>query len=161
MRLLVRSATIKAIVGGSTLQLNPRGPVVKLTFCEQSLKLQAHPPKSIVVRVGTPGLRGPKGDQGPQGAPGVGVPSDNIRENVPLLGVADGANDIFTLPPGEKAIVLFPGLKIRVHVNGHRLASTDYAMSESGGASTGFDTITLVTGPAMTGDVLEADYLKA
>jgi len=164
MQLLLKSATIKAIVGARPLRLQPRGPAIMLTIRQSPIKIVAEAKKAIAIRVGTPGLRGPKGETGETGAqgdPGVGVPSANIRENVLLVGLVDGVNDTFTLPAGEKAIVLFPGIKIRVHVNGHRLSSTDYTMSESSGANTGFDTITILSGPVNLGDEFEADYLKA
>jgi len=161
MRLLLRSATIRAIVGATPIKLHPRGPVVKLSLCESRMKLFAQTAAPIVIQVGTVGLRGPPGKPGPEGPAGVGLPATNIRENMPLVGAIDGINSVYTLPGTDKAVVYFPGMKIKVHVNGHRLASTDYSMSESGGTGTGYDTVSILTGPVSAGDVLEADYLKA
>ena len=161
MRLLLRRATIRAVVGATPIKLNPRGPVIQLSLCESVVRLHTKPVEPVVINVGIQGLPGPPGPAGPQGVPGVGVPATNFRENVILIGPIDGVNATFRLPGTDKAVVLFPGVKIKVHVNGHRLASTDYVASESGGNGTGFDTIAILTGPAKAGDVLEADYLKS
>jgi hypothetical protein len=71
-----------------------------------------------------------------------------------LLGTIDGVNLSFTTP--QK----FVGGTLRQHFNGVRVYEPDdYAASESGGAGTGYDTVTFVAGliPKI-GDRLLADY---
>jgi hypothetical protein len=86
-----------------------------------------------------------------------------LRWDIELVGTKNGVNDTFTVPPPDKFVNL-SNVKIRVHYNGQRLlegALNDYVVSESGGPSTGFDTITLNgIGPKAT-ETLTADYVKA
>lgn len=86
----------------------------------------------------------------------------SIRQGVALLGTIDGLNQTFTTPE------IFarrspPGLTISVFYNGQRLvegATNDYQLAESGGPSTGFDTVSFLFAPRV-GDSLTADYLVA
>ena len=81
------------------------------------------------------------------------------RWNIPLLGVKNGSNNIFTTP---EDFVESGEVKIRVYYNGVRLyqgVSNDFVTSESGGAGTGFDTITLNGFFPLSKEQLTADYL--
>lgn len=110
---------------------------------------------------------GPPGPQGPQGPPGIGVPSTDIRDDVLLDGTVNGVNQVFTLPSSEIAVHNSPGLKIKVYYNGQRLhegLTNDFVVSESGGAGTGFDTVTLNFAPLPAignhpNDRITADYV--
>jgi hypothetical protein len=78
---------------------------------------------------------------------------------VGLLGARDGVNRIFTLPNEDKFVHNQPYLTIVVFVKGLRLSLlVDYSISESGGAGTGFDTITLDI-PLYSNDPIVADYV--
>lgn len=74
-----------------------------------------------------------------------------------LLGDIDGGNKVFTTSRHFR----HDGLANEAfYYNGHRLqhgATNDYLVSESGGAGTGYDTLTLVIAPRV-GDVLLIDY---
>jgi hypothetical protein len=86
----------------------------------------------------------------------------NMRWDVPLVGVRDSYNDLFTTP--EKFIQTAT-VKIRVYVSGRRLTSArDYLVSESGGVGTGYDTVLLLFPPGKLpnfSDSVYADYTKA
>jgi hypothetical protein len=80
---------------------------------------------------------------------------------VPLVGAINGANTVFTTPDDFEHDP--SGASIAVYYNGMRLeggTGCDYTVSESGGAGTGFDTVTLTFAPK-SGDKLLADYIKA
>jgi hypothetical protein len=83
------------------------------------------------------------------------------RLNAELQGVKNGSNPIFTLP--DKALNTSE-LSPSVVWNGRRLRSgVDYVLSESGGAGTGYDTVTLSQWQTAgflprAGDELVADY---
>jgi hypothetical protein len=72
-----------------------------------------------------------------------------MKQNVPMIGDVDGTNRIFSIPAPDKFINgTFNGniFKIQVFHNGRELdETTDYIVSESGGAGTGYDTIVLVS----------------
>lgn len=89
---------------------------------------------------------------------GSGLVLQRMRWNKDLVGVKDGANPVFTTP---EVFVQDGELVIRVYKNGvrQRLGSTDdYTVSESGGAGSGYDTVTF-NGPApQSNDGLTADY---
>jgi len=94
---------------------------------------------------------------------GGGSPVDfsRFREDEQLVGAVNSANQIFTLPYGDKAVVVDPGVKIKVYYNGQRLhegGANDFTTSESGGAGTGFDTVTLLFVAPKPGDIITADY---
>jgi len=80
------------------------------------------------------------------------------RWNVEPSGDKDGANLTYTLPEAVLAATL------RLYRNGVRLredtgGGSDFALSESGGAGTGYDRIT-ITAPALVGwELLTADYV--
>jgi hypothetical protein len=77
---------------------------------------------------------------------------------VGLLGVKNGVNLVFTTP--HKFVNVLGGETIRVLYNGQRLLEIDdYSLSESGGPSTGYDTVTLLVAPRSS-DKLTADYTK-
>lgn len=86
---------------------------------------------------------------------------DDFREYVVLSGVQNGVNLIFTIP--DKAIHDPPKLQLKVYRNGvlqHPGIGNDYVASESGGAGTGFDTITLAAGTApIANEKLWANYV--
>lgn len=89
------------------------------------------------------------------------VTIDSVREYVTLLGAQDDSNLVYTIP--DKAINDPPKLQLKVYRNGVRCnpgAGNDYTVSESGGAGTGYDTITFATGTAPRADeCLWADYV--
>ena len=74
--------------------------------------------------------------------------------SVPLIGPIDGSNNSFTTPD------FFDNTTICVYLNGVRLLVTsDYSLSESGGAGTGFDTVTILRAKLpRSGDFLNSDY---
>jgi hypothetical protein len=83
--------------------------------------------------------------------------SEILREGVPLLGVYDGVNVLFTTP---EVFVQSVNRNIKVYLNGVRLfygSGNDYVVQESGGPGTGFDTVVLVVAPKATENLL-ADY---
>ena len=79
------------------------------------------------------------------------------RVGITLLGVINGVNLVYTTP---EVFVNTGGDTIGVFWNGQRLVETeDYALSESGGIGTGYDTVTMLAAPKV-GDKLKADYTK-
>ena len=78
---------------------------------------------------------------------------------VVLSGLKDGANLIYTTPD------YFIETSIKLERNGLRQmrngGSCDYAVSESGGAGTGFDTITLLDRALFADELIFADYRVA
>lgn len=80
------------------------------------------------------------------------------RTGVALTGAIDGVNTVFTTP--DK--FLNDGTtSIFVYLNGVRLelgVGNDYTLSESGGAGTGYDTVTLPFAPVPPKDKITADY---
>lgn len=83
---------------------------------------------------------------------------DNEKYGIALIGLINGSNLSFTVP--DKFVNVSGGRTIRVYWNGVRLTELDdYALSESGGPSTGFDTVTMVAAPRV-GDHLISDYTK-
>ncbi len=85
-----------------------------------------------------------------------------LRDDEQLVGATNGVNVTFILPNGDKAINQEPGAKVKVYYNGQRLhegGANDFAVSESGGAGTGFDTVLLSVSPR-SGDLISADYIK-
>jgi len=83
---------------------------------------------------------------------------DLERTGIALLGDIDAVNQVFTTP--TYFVHEVSGRSIRVYYNGQRLYDPDdYVCSESGGAGTGYDTVTLQgTMPPKLGDRLWADY---
>lgn len=89
------------------------------------------------------------------------VPASDFRENIALLGTLDGVNTVFTIPGGEKAVHLPPGLQIKLYRNGVRQklgVACDYTVSESGGLGTGFDTVTVDPAPKSY-EILLVDFV--
>lgn len=83
------------------------------------------------------------------------------RVNVTPVGALDGANRIYTLP--DKALYgSYYGAtpRITVYHNGRRLRFEDYAISESEGAGTGYDTIRLLWFAPSPLSTLRVDYVK-
>jgi hypothetical protein len=77
---------------------------------------------------------------------------------ITLIGAIDKINQVFTTP--TYFLHEIGGRSIQVYYNGQRLLDPDdYIPSESGGAGTGYDTITLQGAkPPRPGDKLWADY---
>lgn len=78
-----------------------------------------------------------------------GLEIGDFKEYVALSGAQNGTNLVYTIP--DKAIHAPPGFQLKVYRNGVLLnpgVSNDFTASESGGAGTGFDTITFATGSA-------------
>ena len=87
---------------------------------------------------------------------------NRYRVGQELVGVKDGANVVYTTPGLEKFAHNLPFLDISVIYNGGRLKLLDdYAVIESGGTGTGFDTIMILDLPPESGDHLFADYILA
>lgn len=93
-----------------------------------------------------------------------------VRVGVPFVGPLDGVNRIFRTTPNHFVHDLsVTGKTISVYHNGRRLIQTsvpnpatgDYTVSESGGPSTGFDTINLLTFAPVGRSSLVADYQLA
>lgn len=80
------------------------------------------------------------------------------RTGIALVGAIDTSNQVFTTP--SYFVHEVGGRSIQVYYNGQRLYDPDdYVCSESGGAGTGYDTVTLQgTMPPKPGDRLWADY---
>lgn len=96
---------------------------------------------------------------GQQGSSGSSV--SLLRDDEQLVGAINGVNQVFTLPNSEKALVVDPGVKIKVYYNGQRFhegGANDFSSSESGGAGTGFDTVTFNFVTPIAGDIVTADY---
>jgi hypothetical protein len=87
----------------------------------------------------------------------------SFKQNVPLIGVKNGSNRVFTVPFPDKFINGPLGLnefRILVRHNGKGLLpGVDYTMSESGGIGTGLDTITIITFKPVADSTLVADYV--
>lgn len=84
-----------------------------------------------------------------------------MRWNKELDGTKDGVNQEFTIPGGEKFIQGGENV-IRVYRNGLRQnlgTGSDYTVSESGGAGTGYDTITFIGPAPLAYEELTADYM--
>lgn len=80
------------------------------------------------------------------------------RVGIGLIGAINGVNLVFTTPEIFVRVVVAD--TIGVYYNGQRLVETDdYALSESGGIGTGYDTVTMLSAPKV-GDKLKADYTK-
>jgi hypothetical protein len=82
-----------------------------------------------------------------------------LKTGVSLLGSVDGVNTVFTTPDKfthdgvSDEMVYLRGLRLRSG------AGNDYTVSESGGAGTGYDTITFASAPR-SGDNLFIDYFS-
>lgn len=84
-------------------------------------------------------------------------------KNKPVVGLINGVNLVFTLPFGDKGLVEAAGVTIEVNYNGQGLldgAGNDVLLSESGGMGTGFDTITFIHFPPISGDNVTVTYFK-
>jgi hypothetical protein len=89
------------------------------------------------------------------------VLADDFRENVALAGVKNGVNTVFTIPGGDLARHEPPGVQIKLYRNGLRQnlgVGCDYTVSESGGAGTGFDTVTVDPAP-LSYEILLVDFV--
>lgn len=89
---------------------------------------------------------------------GPGTSPEKVQ--IELDGPRNGANLVFTLPE------TFDAGSLKVYRNGVRemrdqLGACDYVVSESGGAGTGFDTITFLDRPPIANENLFADYVPA
>ena len=85
---------------------------------------------------------------------------DDLRLSIVPAGTIDGANTDFTTP---EEFVQETNIVIRVYRNGQReTLGGDYTVSESGGAGTGYDTVSFIP-PATpkTGEVIRVDYFAA
>jgi len=83
----------------------------------------------------------------------------NLKFNVPLLGIKNGANLTFFTPD---LYIMTGYLAIRVYRNGQRLnlgSLADFTVGESGGPGTGFDTVTLIGPAPLATETLTADYV--
>ncbi len=93
----------------------------------------------------------------------TGILNFSFKQNVPLIGVKNDSNRIFTVPSPDKFINGSFGLnefRILVRHNGRGLLpGIDYTMSESGGFGTGLDTINIITFKPIADSTLVADYV--
>lgn len=82
-----------------------------------------------------------------------------IKEQVTPAGVIDGVNDTYTTP--EIFTQDPPDASIKVFRNGQQQTlNSDYTVSESGGAGTGFDTIIFDAACIpKTGEIVLVDYI--
>ena len=76
-----------------------------------------------------------------------------------LVGTVDGSNKEFLLPDSHK-FVQDGDLTILVYLGGVRQDHSLFAVSESGGAGTGYDTVTFVAAPSPA-TIIIADYVRA
>jgi hypothetical protein len=87
-----------------------------------------------------------------------GTPAfSDFRRNIPLVGLKNGSNTVFTTPD---KFVRSPFEEV-VYYNGvlqEEGAGNDYIVSESGGAGTGYDTITFSIAP-YSWEKLTIDYI--
>jgi hypothetical protein len=94
---------------------------------------------------------------------GGGTLNFAFKQNVVLLGTKNGSNRKFTVPAPDKFINGSLGsneFRILVRHNGKGLLpGIDYTMSESGGAGTGLDTISMITFKPVSDSTLVADYV--
>jgi len=85
-----------------------------------------------------------------------------FKQEIDLIGALDNSNRVFTVPAPDKFIQGTFGnneFRILIKHNGRDLVEdVNYTVSESGGAGTGFDTITLKFAPKPRG-LLRADYV--
>ena len=87
------------------------------------------------------------------------IAARRYRTGQGLLGPKTGLNYTFIVPGGEKFVHNLPFLTIAVYFNGVRQTFIDdYAIIESGGAGTGFDTVVMNVAPLYF-DHLTADYV--
>lgn len=76
-----------------------------------------------------------------------------------LIGTKNGINTTFRVPGTETYVHNLPFLSIQLYLNGVRLTLLDdYMVVESGGAGTGYDSVTLLVAPRAK-DHLTADYI--
>lgn len=82
-----------------------------------------------------------------------------MRHAVALVGAINGVNVTFMVPSPDRFRTEPPRLGLSLFYNGRRmLVVDDFAVSESGGPGTGYDTITMLFAPK-AGDKLWADYV--
>ncbi len=94
-----------------------------------------------------------------QAAQQLFVATARFRTGIDLLGSKDGSNVTYSIPTGDKFTHNLPFLTIQIYWNGQRLRLLDdYTISESGGAGTGFDTVTMEESPILR-DKLLVDYV--
>lgn len=156
------SATVITVGSGPLSVLTAQGPPIVLELKQSIVNIEIPATPALVIEVCKQGPEGPPGPEGPEGPPGLGLDLSDVREDEQLVGLINGTNKVYTLPNSEKAIVADPGVKIKVYYNGQRLhegLANDYTTSESGGAGTGFDTVTLIHVAPKLGDIVTADYL--
>lgn len=87
------------------------------------------------------------------------IATSRFRTGIDLLGLKNGSNLTYVVPGGDKFTHNLPFLTIQVYFNGQRLKLLDdYTISESGGAGTGYDTVTMEVSPN-SDDKLLVDYV--
>lgn len=156
------STTVITVGGGVPQVVTSGGTPIELTLQQSTVIVEAPGTAALVIEVCKQGPPGPPGPEGPEGPPGLGIDLSDVREDEQLVGATNGINQVYVLPYGEKALVADPGIKIKVYYNGQRLhegGANDYTTSESGGAGTGFDTVTLIHVAPKPGDIVTADYI--
>lgn len=94
----------------------------------------------------------------PVDAAGSTASADDLKRNVDLVGTKNGVNLVYTTPD---LFVLTPFVEVvnRNGVTQREGAGNDYTRSESGGAGTGFDTITLLNDAPLSWEQLTIDYI--
>ena len=85
----------------------------------------------------------------------------SYQEQVVPAGAIDGANVVFTTPDFFRQDP--PDFQIKVFRNGQQQTlGGDYTVSESGGAGTGYDTLTFAVGcTPKSGEIVLVDYVIA
>lgn len=170
-----RTRYIRAICFGTAVDVKVVGvPVIECppTSIYPIPSAQCESPIDIIGDVDATQLQGRPIDPG---APDVGdalvwdgnwwTPIDlfegyDLRRNVLLVGVQDGTNFTYTTPTNF-SITPFSEVVKRNGLSLLEGASNDYVRSESGGAGTGYDTITFNFDAPLDWEILLIDYLFA
>jgi len=98
------------------------------------------------------------------GGGGDGYITYLFRQRQTLVGAINGTNRVFTTPNSDKFIDgIYNNNEFHIYVthNGHGMKyGIDYLISESGGAGTGYDTITFISfTPIHNRSIIEATYV--
>ena len=89
----------------------------------------------------------------------AGAALDDWRIGDTLVGVQNGSNTVFTTSTDFVHLQAQP-LSISVYLGGARLTEgCEYSVSESGGAGTGYDTVTFTAFAPDAKDIIRVTYL--
>lgn len=86
-----------------------------------------------------------------------------FKQNIPLIGLINNVNRIFKIPSPDKFIDgIFSGNEFHIQVLHNNISLTqsqDFTISESGGVSTGYDTITIISFTPTIDSFISASYV--